>query len=147
MKVLIVNNEPPADSNERGRRQCDSACAPTRPPLIVGKRKHRLYPLSAETVEYIESDRNYVTIHAASATFRSRDSVKRLSAELSESGFVRVQRSLLINIRAVAFVEAVGRGRFKFTLSSGPNLHSSSSYRDSILRVLPMRRPHRVAAS
>jgi two-component system, LytTR family, response regulator len=136
-----------ADSIERARRQCDSASAPKRPPLLVGERKHRLYPLSAENVDYIEADGNYVTIHAASAAYRSRDSVKRLSAELTDAGFVRVQRSLLINIRAVSFVEAMSRGRFKFTLSSGPDLHSSSSYRDSILRVLPMRRPHRGPAS
>jgi DNA-binding LytR/AlgR family response regulator len=126
----------------RARPLGDSAFAPKRP-LLVGKRKHRLYPLSAESVEYIESDGNYVTIHAASATYRSRDSVKRLSAELTNSGFVRVQRSLLINIRAISFVEPVGRGRFKFTLSSGPDLYSSSSYRESILRVLPIRRSHR----
>jgi hypothetical protein len=56
-----------------------------------------------------------------------------------------------VNIRAVLYAETVGRGRFTFTLSSGACLQSSSSYREVILRALPLapsssRRPlHRLA--
>jgi two-component system, LytTR family, response regulator len=110
------------------------------PQLLVGEREHRLYPLCAETIDYIESDRNYVVIRSGSSSYISRDSIKRLTAELADAGFVRIGRSLLVNIRAVSFVEAAGRGTFKFTLFSGSCLISSSSYRDSILGVLPMRR-------
>jgi two-component system, LytTR family, response regulator len=108
--------------------------------LLMGERDHRQYPLNAATVDYIESDGNYVTIHAVSSTYISRDSLKRLSAELADLGFVRIERSLLVNIGAVAYVESAGRGRFAFTLASGSRLHSGACYRDSILRVLPMRR-------
>jgi two-component system LytT family response regulator len=108
--------------------------------LLIGEREHRLYPINAETVDYIESDGNYVTLRSGNAKYISRDSLKRLAAELAEFGFIRIERSLLVNIRAVVYVEPVGRGTFAFTLSSGACLHSSASYRDSILRVLPMRR-------
>jgi two-component system, LytTR family, response regulator len=96
--------------------------------------------MNAETIDYIESDGNYVAIRSGNANYISRDTIKRLSADLAHVGFMRIERSLLVNIRAVAYVETVGRGMFAFTLSSGSVLHSSSSYRDSILRVLPMRR-------
>lgn len=108
--------------------------------LLIGEREHRLYPMSADTVDYIESDGNYVTLRSGNAKYISRDSLKRLSADLAEFGFIRIERSLLVNIRAVLYVEPVGRGTFAFTLSSGTCLHSSASYRDSILRILPMRR-------
>jgi len=108
--------------------------------LLIGEREHRLYPMNAETVDYIESDGNYVTLRSGNAKYISRDSLKRLSAELAEFGFIRIERSLLVNIRAVSYLEPVGRGTFAFTLSSGTCLHSSASYRDSILRILPMRR-------
>ena len=108
--------------------------------LVIGERERRLYPLNAETIDYIESDGNYVTIRAGNSKYISRDTIKRLSAELADVGFVRIERSLLLNIRAVLHVESVGRGTFAFTLSSGSCLHSSSSYRDAILGVLPMRR-------
>ena len=108
--------------------------------LIIGEREHRFYPLNPESIDYIESDGNYVTIHAGNSKYISRDSIKRLSVELADLGFMRIERSLLVNIRAIVHLEAVGRGSFAFTLSSGSSLHSSPAYRDAILRVLPMRR-------
>ena len=108
--------------------------------LIIGEREHRFYPLNPESIDYIESDGNYVTIRTGNSKYISRDSIKRLSAELADLGFLRIERSLLVNIRAVVHLEAVGRGAFAFTLSSGSSLHSSPSYRDAILRVLPVRR-------
>jgi two-component system, LytTR family, response regulator len=132
-------------SIERARQRCDStdACDEVaRSPfkLLIGEREHRLYPMSPETIDYIKSDGNYVTIRRGNANYISRNTLKRLSTDLAHVGFIRIERSLLVNIRAVAYVETVGRGMFAFTLSSGSVLHSSSSYRDSILRMLPMRR-------
>ncbi|MEP6886150.1 MAG: response regulator transcription factor [Gammaproteobacteria bacterium] len=108
--------------------------------LLMGEREHRLYPLNTDTIHYIESEGNYVTIRSGVTKYISRDSIKRLAVELAGRGFIRIERSLLINVRAVSYVESVGRGTFAFTLSCGACLHSSSSYRDAILRVLPIRR-------
>ena len=100
-----------------------------RPKILVGERQHRLYPLDVEKIEYIEADGNYVTIRAANQEYISRDTIKRLSAELASFGFVRIDRSILLNIRAVQFAEPVGHGTLAFTLSSGACLHSSKTYR------------------
>jgi DNA-binding LytR/AlgR family response regulator len=108
------------------------------PTLIIGEREHRFYPLGPERIDYIESDGNYVSIRSGNTTYISRDSIKRLAGELADFGFVRIQRSLLVNIRAVLYAETVGRGRFAFTLSCGACLHSSASFREAILRALPL---------
>jgi two-component system, LytTR family, response regulator len=108
------------------------------PTLLVGERERRLYPLDPEKIDYIESDGNYVSIRSDNAAYISRDSIKRLAGELAHLGFIRIERSLLVNIRAVLYAEAVGRGRYAFTLSSGACLHSSSGYREAILRALPL---------
>jgi two-component system LytT family response regulator len=148
-------------SIERARQQCDPTDAghgserAAQPPqtaqdapggsgstlrLLVGERERRLYPMHPETIDYIESDGNYVTLRSGNAKYISRDTIKRLTADLADVGFIRIERSLLVNIRAVAYVEAIGRGMFAFTLSSGCVLHSGTSYRDLILSKLPMRR-------
>ena len=108
------------------------------PTLLIGEREHRLYPLDPEKIDYIESDGNYVSIRSGNTTYISRDSIKRLAAALAHLGFIRIERSLLVNIRAMLYAEATGRGRFAFTLSSGACLQSSASYRDAILRALPL---------
>ena len=76
-------------------------------------------------------------IMAGNAEYISRDSIKHLSADLAAFGFVRIDRSILLNIRAVHFAEPVGHGTLAFTLISGACLHSSRTYRETILRVLP----------
>jgi two-component system, LytTR family, response regulator len=107
------------------------------PKILVGERQHRLYPLDVEKIEYIEADGNYVTIRAANQEYISRDTIKRLSTELASFGFVRIDRSILLNIRAIQFAEPVGHGTLAFTLSSGACLHSSKTYREAIQGVLP----------
>jgi two-component system, LytTR family, response regulator len=145
-----------ARSIERARERCERAVLGpkhvqvllepqparpgARPKLLVGERQHRLYPLDPEKIDYIESDGNYVTIRSGSSEYISRDSIKRLAADLADLGFVRIERSLLMNIKAVQYAETVGHGKFAFTLSSGACLHSTVTYRDAILRVLPWHR-------
>jgi two-component system LytT family response regulator len=107
------------------------------PTLLVGEREHRLYVLKPEKIEYIEADGNYVKLHADTTEYISRDTMKRLSNVLS-GGFIRIERSLLINIRAVAYAQRVGRRTYAFTLVSGSCLYSSAKYRDEILRALPL---------
>jgi two-component system LytT family response regulator len=115
---------------------------PMRPKFLVGERLRRLYPLAIESIDYIEADGNYVTLCVGETEYISRDSIKRLANELSEFGFIRIDRSVLLNIGAVHFAEPVGHGILAFTLSSGVCLHSSRTYRDSILRILPWRWRH-----
>jgi two-component system LytT family response regulator len=110
------------------------------PKFLVGERRQRLYPLELSKIDYIESDGNYVTIRSGGAEYLSRDSIKRLSVALSDHGFVRIERSLLVNISAVSYVELAGHGSYAFTLACGACLYSGVAYRDGILRVLPLSR-------
>ncbi len=114
------------------------------PRLLVGEREHRLYPLDPQKIDYIESDGNYVSFRSGNTAYISRDTIKRLAAELEQLGFVRIGRSLLVNVRAVVYAQTIGRGRFAFTLGSGACLHSGAAYRHAILEALPLanRRSH-----
>jgi two-component system, LytTR family, response regulator len=106
--------------------------------FLVGERQHRLYPLEVEKIDYIEAHGNYVTIRSGTCDFIRRDSIKRLATYLADRGFMRIERSLLLNVRAVAYAQVANHGTFAFTLSSGACIQSSSSYRDAILNVLPL---------
>ena len=124
-----------AEPQEEREYAADSAATPQ---LLVGEREHRLYPLDPQKVDYIKSDGNYVSIRANNTAYISRDSIKRLEGALAHFGFIRIERSLLVNIRAVLYAETAGRGRFAFTLASGARVQSSASYREAILKALPL---------
>src|SRR5262249_44249177 len=128
-----------------GARPAAPAAAPRengfgRPLLLVGEREHRLYPLAPLEIAYVEWAGNYVTSPRAGTAYIARESIKRLAALLAPAGFVRIERSLLLNVRAVAYAQPIGHGTFVFTLVSGARLHSGHAYRDTILAALPLRR-------
>lgn len=110
--------------------------SPLLPQRIVGEREHRLYLLDPHRVDYIEADGNYVQIRSSGALYISRGSIKNLCTELSKFGFVRIGRSLLINVRAVEYAERLGRGVFAFTLTCGSRLVSSASYGNNVLSAM-----------
>ncbi|MGH8189204.1 MAG: LytR/AlgR family response regulator transcription factor, partial [Steroidobacteraceae bacterium] len=103
---------------------------------LVGERAHRLYFLDIPTVDYIESDGNYVIIQSGEDRYISRNTLKHLSAVLAPLGFLRIEKSLLINVRRMAFAERIGQGEFAFTMRGGQRLVSSRSYRRAILEEI-----------
>jgi two-component system, LytTR family, response regulator len=108
------------------------------PRFLVGERQRRLYPLDPKSIDYIEADGNYVTLRVGNVEYLSRDSIKRLTAQLAGLGFMRIARSLLVNAKAVAYAEVAGHGTFALTLTCGVCLYSSAAYRDAIFRVIPL---------
>ena len=114
--------------------QCD------RPFILIAEREQRLYPIQPRRIDYVESAGNYVKFHVDKCEYIARESIKRLEVVLASAGFVRIERTLLLNILAISFVETVGHGAFAFTLNNGLRLHSGPAYRETILRALPLRR-------
>jgi DNA-binding LytR/AlgR family response regulator len=112
--------------------------APPAPAVLVGERERRLYILSPENLEYIESQGNYVRLHGGGIDYISRDSIKRLEYALADQGFLRIERSLIVNIRAIVYAQRAGRGRYLFMLHSGVSIRSGAGYRSGILRALPL---------
>jgi two-component system, LytTR family, response regulator len=123
-----------APTREQAERDSD------RPLFLIGERERRLYPLEPEHIDYVESVGNYVAYRVANTQYTARESIKRLATLLRPAGFVRIERSLLLNVRAIAYAQPNGRGTYAFTLVSGARLDSGHAYRDTILATLPLRR-------
>ncbi len=135
--VMPVTEERFDLAMSRARHQYHSA-PPCPPRFVVGERQRRLYPLDPKSIDYIEADGNYVTLRAGNVEYLSRNSIRHLSTQLAELGFVRITRSLLVNAAAVLYAERAGHGIFALTLTSGACLHSSAACRDWILRAFPL---------
>jgi two-component system, LytTR family, response regulator len=118
---------------------------PARVLILVGERERRLYVLRSDDLEYVESHGNYVKLHGGGVEYISRDSVKRLAAALAASGFLRIARPLLVNIRSIHYAQRASRGSYDFTLRSGAVVRSGSAFRDEILNLLPLTQTRRGA--
>ena len=113
-----------------------SAQAPTPFVRLIGERSHRLHFLATDTIDYIESDGNYVTMHVGDTTYTSRDTVSRLAIVLAGAGFERIRRDTLVNLSRVAYAERLGQATLAFTMTSGARLTSRTGYRLELTSTL-----------
>ena len=107
----------------------------TAPRLLIGERARRFHFLQPQTVDYLEVAGNYVTIHVGETAFITRATLKRL-AQLLAADFIRIDRSRLLNIRRIEYVERLESGRLLFKLIDGHQLLSSRERAAHISKML-----------
>jgi two-component system LytT family response regulator len=105
-------------------------------PQITGEKAQRLYFIDIETIYYVESEATCVAVHVDDEKYLARNSLKHLAGVLEPLGFVRIERSVLLNLRKVAFAQPLDRGAFVFVLRNGRRLVSGSRYRTGILEEI-----------
>jgi two-component system LytT family response regulator len=103
---------------------------------LIGEKGRRLHFLGCEQIDYIEANGNYVNIHVGNDQYIARNTMKHLSGILLPHGFVRIDRSLLVNFKRIAYAERRGHGEFTFTLANGKQLISTRPHRPEILEAL-----------
>jgi two-component system LytT family response regulator len=107
-----------------------------RPARLVVKDGERLMFLDISKIEWIESAGNQVRVHAGPRSYAMRVTMDRLEQRLAGRGdFIRVRRSALVNVRAVATLERYAKGMYTLRLSSGATV-TSSRYHQAALRDL-----------
>jgi two-component system, LytTR family, response regulator len=111
--------------------------APPPAERFVVRDGERLSLLDVERIEWFESDGNYVRVHAAGRAYVMRTTMDRVVRRLAERhAFVRVRRSALINVRAIATLERYDKGTYVVQLRDGTKVISSRYYRPALRALL-----------
>jgi two-component system LytT family response regulator len=113
--------------------------ATTRPTerFVVRDDDARLALVEIEQVEWFESAGNYVRVHSRGRAYLMRSTMDRVAERLAASPrFIRVRRSAIVNVRAVATLERYGKSVFLIHLRSGARVVSSRYYSSAIRRLL-----------
>jgi two-component system, LytTR family, response regulator len=107
-----------------------------RPQRLVVRDGERLTLLDINRIEWIESAGNQVRVHAGERSYLLRVTMDRLEQRLAgRRDFIRVRRSALVNVRAVATLERYAKGMYTLRLTSGATV-TSSRYHQAALREL-----------
>lgn len=87
-------------------------------------------------VRYVESDGNHLVLHLASGdSARIRHTLKDLMAVLDPRRFVRIHRSMAVNLDYVKEVQPWFSGDYVALMKAGEELRVSRHYRDGLLRT------------
>lgn len=97
---------------------------------------NRMQFVPAAQVDYFEAEANYVRIHVAGKSFLVRESLTALGEQLDPARFLRIQRSLLVNVARIQEVESLYAGEYVLYLTTGRKLTTGRTYRAAIQAAL-----------
>lgn len=116
-----------AGALDRAMRAVTAAAGPLRHILVEHGPRSVFLPV--ERIEWAESDRNYVTLHAGTHRFSLRCTLQALEARIDAARFLRINRSQLVRLDAVREVQAWSHGDRHVVLQDGTRLVWSRRYR------------------
>jgi hypothetical protein len=96
---------------------------------LVVRKRNREFILDAGEIDRVDSDGNYVVVHAAGETYRLRDSLDSINRRLGEQRFVRVHRAHVVNIDRIREIQPWDHGDYRILLKDGSFLNFSRRYR------------------
>lgn len=95
---------------------------------VLVDRGERAVLLPVARVERIESDRNYVILHAGAESYRLRTTLDALEARLDARMFVRVSRKAVVNLEQIQELRSWGHGDYVVALKGGTEVRLSRRY-------------------
>jgi len=102
----------------------------------------RLCLLEVDQVDWFESAGNYVRVHSAGHVYIMRTTMDRVAQRLAaRDTFIRVRRSAIINVRAVATLERYAKSSFLVRLRDGTKIITSRYYQPTLRRWLQSDEP------
>ena len=104
---------------------------------LVVRDGERLSLLEVEQVAWFESAGNYVRVHSGGRTYLTRTTMDRMAQRLAgRTTFIRIRRSAIVNVRAIATLERYDKGTYTVQLRNGTKIISSRYYQAALRRLL-----------
>ena len=103
---------------------------------IVVKENGRIYFIPTEEVDYFEASGNYVAVHHKGRTYLVYKSLTKMEHKLDCQKFLRIHRSIIVNIKSIKEMEPYTNGEFVVKLKDNTTLKLSRSYREAAKKLL-----------
>jgi two-component system LytT family response regulator len=103
--------------------------APQPAQRLVVKSPGQLLFLEVADVDWIEAASYYACLHVGDATHIIRRTLAELERDLGEGQFVRIHRSIIVNLERIRGLELQAGGEYEVVLKSGVRLRLSRRFR------------------
>jgi two-component system LytT family response regulator len=125
--------QPPEDASRQILSLLEGMAAPSRYVNRFAVRtggKTLLVP--AEDVDWIGAAENYVELHCGRSAHLVRAAMNTLEKSLDPAAFLRIHRSIIVNVARVRELQPAEHGEYVVTLQSGARLQSGRAYHDAL---------------
>ncbi|MEI9973983.1 MAG: LytTR family DNA-binding domain-containing protein [Ignavibacteriota bacterium] len=96
-----------------------------RPQRIVVKDGPRVHVIPVEKLDYVEAQDDYVALHSGGKSYLKQQPIASLEALLDPARFVRIHRSVIVNLERVSRIEPYGKESRLAILSDGSRCRSA----------------------
>lgn len=92
--------------------------------------------LDLAEVDWIEAAANYVRLNVGKESYLVREGIGRVSERLDPDRFVRIHRSVIVNVRKIKELQPCDSGEYIAVLRNGKELSCSRGYRTELQRLI-----------
>jgi two-component system LytT family response regulator len=96
-------------------------------------------PVDVAAIFYIESEGDYLQLAVAGERLRIRERMKDIEEQVADAGFVRIHRSVLVNLQHVREMKPKKHGDYEFLMADGARFVSGATYRGNVRNILEQR--------
>ncbi len=103
---------------------------------VVVKTGGRVLFLEPDEIEWIEAASNYVRVRCGAVSHMIRNTISDIEAKLDPRQFLRVHRSIIVNVAKIKEVQPCNSGEYVVIMKSGKELSCSRTYRAAIAAIV-----------
>lgn len=103
---------------------------------LVIKSSGRIFFLNVAEIDWIEAADNYVYLHTGRTAHLLRETIGGLESRLNPANFLRIHRSIIVNLSCIKEMHPLFHGEYVIVLSTGKELNSSRRYRQNLNSLL-----------
>ncbi len=125
-----------AYARARDRLAARGTATPEVPERLAVKNDGRVTFVRTADIDWIEAASNYVRLHVGRETHLIRESMTGIEARLSPGRFLRIHRTMIVNLDRLRELQPWFSGEYIAILADGTRLKVSRGYRDAVQRWL-----------
>jgi len=132
----VKRREAPIPSQTQAAATLAEVPAPAKPlERLAVKAGGRITIVKTTDIAWIQSAHNYIEIHEDKQSHLLRETISAIEEKLPPDKFVRISRSVIVNVDRVKELEPLFYGEYVVTLRNGTKLTLSRRYRDKLPRL------------
>ena len=111
---------------------------PAREPLrqVAVRWQRKIVLVPTETIDWIRAADDYVELHAGGRRHLLHSTLNKLAGKLDPLTFLRVHRSIVVNLRAIKEITPGIHGEYDIALQDGTELRSGRTYGEAMRQLL-----------
>jgi two-component system, LytTR family, response regulator len=103
---------------------------------LVVKTSGRVVFVEMSEIDWVEAAGNYVELKTRNGSYLIREGIGSLSRRLDAGQFVRIHRSIIVNVRKIKELQPCNRGEYMVVLRDGKQLSCSRGYRAKLQELI-----------